>query len=135
MKTVEFLNWEMKIFTLIREYFMILGIRPRKPNESRLNCRNAMAMFSFVQLFIMTTTFFLFKAKTFREYAECFYGCVTALLNFVNFAIIVFWKTDKIFRTIDHFEEVIQKREYHFNPVFKGLHHAKNVCPESKRRF
>lgn len=101
----------MKIFTLVREYFAVIGISPLKLGEKRsLNVKNGIMLFWLVQTTIVTFAFLLFEAKTFREHAECFYGWATAFINVFNYATIV-WKIDKIFHLIENFENAIQKRE------------------------
>lgn len=80
-----------------------------------------------MESFIATATFFLFEAKTFHDYAKCFYGIVSLFANIYALTNI-FWKIPKIFNLISNFEDAIQKRKFK-NTNTIGLTHS----PKKKR--
>lgn len=79
--------------------------------KNPLNLRSITIVALFVQLFVTTLAFLVFKASTFTEYANSFYIIVTAAFNVFTFP----WNISKarnIFKLIDRLEAVIETSKF-----------------------
>lgn len=99
----------MKFFQLIQTNCKLLGIDASKRND-RFNARNLIAQFMIFQFLFFTGAYLLFKAKSFREYADCFYASSTLVGVSINF-MYVSWNMAKMFELIESIESFIEKRE------------------------
>lgn len=101
----------MKIFQTLAKLFENVGISVRQAfGENLLNKKNVIVFCLLIVFSTLTTAFFLFEAKTFREYAESFYISVSMIMISVCFALFI-WKTVKIFELIVTIETIIQHRK------------------------
>lgn len=99
----------MQIFHRLKSYFRFFGIQPTE--KATFNLRNMIYLSILSQFSFSAITFFIFRAKTFREYAESFYVSATAAIN--NFgATVTVLKAASIYRLIGNFEKTIEDRKY-----------------------
>lgn len=100
----------MKTFQSTRKFFDILGVCSRSEKLSNLShIKKCVIFLLFTQYSITLTSFLLFEANTFNEYADSFYAVATSSLLFFTLTEIVRKKT-QIFHLIDNYERIIQKR-------------------------
>ncbi|XP_031626848.1 uncharacterized protein LOC116343092 [Contarinia nasturtii] len=100
----------MKIFQTTRKIYEHLGVYQPQAFENHSISSNFWAA-SLVLLIAVISTLMciLTEARTMQEYSDCFYGLVTAIANLL-FLIIIFWKASNMFKLIEEFEAVIEKR-------------------------
>lgn len=79
-----------------------------------LSLRNVFPMLLLMLCIILSASYILIEAETFKQYSDCFYILVTSIANAGIFMILV-WKRAEIFQLIDHLEIMIEKRKYFFN--------------------
>lgn len=97
----------MKLFQLIKKSLKVVGISPTQtPVESSFNWKNKIisTFLSFCSIF--ATLFLLIEAKILTEYSESFYLTITVPVM----VLFVVELTRKVFKMIDDFESVIEKR-------------------------
>lgn len=99
---------EMQIFQRLKSYWRLFGIQPIK--ESTFNSRNVTVLLILCQFSLSAVTFFIFRAKTFREYAESFYVLTTAAINSFG-AVTIILKAASVYRLIENFEKTIEDRK------------------------
>lgn len=105
----------MKIFQYVQKLYGVLGIHQPNANKNNTwNRRKVLTYFMLVQLTGTSIIFFLFEAKTFKEYADSFYISATASLKVCTYTVSL-WKMPKVFKLIDNFQNFIQKRKFSFH--------------------
>lgn len=105
----------MKIFQYVQKLYGVLGIHRSNSNKNNTwNRRKVLTYFMLVQFTGTSIIFFLFQAKTFKEYADSFYISATASLKVCTYTVSL-WKMPKVFKLIDNFENFIQKRKFSFH--------------------
>lgn len=105
----------MIIFRSIKETLVFLGIHSPQSFEhfQRFNLRNSMVLLYFLVSTTLMAMFLFFGDGTLAEYSSAIYGTLcSALLIFLIFTLI--WKTEKLYRLIDKFGDLIQKRKYSY---------------------
>lgn len=75
-----------------------------------LSLRNVFPMLLLMLCIILSASYILIEAETFKQYSDCFYILVTSIANAGIFMILV-WKRAEIFQLIDHLEIMIEKRK------------------------
>lgn len=102
----------MKIFHSIQRYYGLLGVNLSQAfQEGSFDVTKYGVILFMCICFTSSAAYFMFEATIFRQYAECFYACVTMLTNLFNLAVII-WKIPKILKLINDLECVIQKRKF-----------------------
>lgn len=76
----------MKIAEKIQSYGETLGVKRRNDGTGLLNRRNVIVTTIYVLFFLQSTAYLVYKAKTLKEYAMCF---------FVWYAICIYKKKKK----------------------------------------
>lgn len=105
----------MKSFQFNQVLFKPLGFG----DASNLNIAVAFSFLAFYAIF--SSSFFLFKYdKTFSEFVQSFYICISTITYFTIFIIII-WKKSHIFKFIDAFENLIEKRKF-LTTLFKTIY-------------
>lgn len=103
---------KMQVLNLIKEQFARLGIHRLDSLDKfdRFNFRNC---FLIIIYCIWTALLFIpiFNLKTNSEFSIWFYATLSSFVITCVYCVFV-WHTPTIYRLIDNFEELIQKREY-----------------------
>lgn len=101
----------IQLFQSLRKFIRMLGIHPSQPNQRYSFSLKSVAIFmTLILLFASSTAYFLFKAETIPEYAQCFYMSATALCITINFLTLCL-EMRNILKLIEKYEEFIQKGE------------------------
>lgn len=98
----------MKLFQATLEFYQICGINLPQPNK-RLNCRIVLFLLIVFLFFISLVGTFLFKSTNFEDYIDSFCLLVTLVATLVNI-LECDWKRAKLFKFIEQWEELIEKR-------------------------
>lgn len=101
----------IQLFESIRIYFGVLGIFPPNANEnSSLNWRNLLVIFSFIQNGISSLVFFMFEANSVLDYGITFYT-YTSMMYCVWYFVAFIWRTPQIFQLIESCQQFIEQRK------------------------
>lgn len=101
----------MKLCQVNAECLAIIGIRPRRLDETNnINVQNVIVFLIYGLSSVSTTAFFLFDAKTFQEHAESFFACETVTVLYMGFVLNVIKAMD-LFGFIEQLEKIIEKRK------------------------
>lgn len=102
----------MAIFQLIRGSLLFYGIRPPQSYEQvqRLNLRNSMILLYFLITSITMVMFIFYEDGSAAEYANAVYSTLSSTV-ILCLAAIKIWKTEKIYKLMDNFEDLIRKRK------------------------
>lgn len=105
----------MKLFKVIEEYWVIIGIQPTEfPERTPFNRRNIMII-SIIGVYIVSTTLFLlFDASTFRECEEAFFPWITLSIEYIGLIQQVLNIND-VFKFLDKIEIFIDSGK--LNPI------------------
>ena len=99
-------------FITIQEFYKSMGLDTRSPQtyfSKRLVFTKSLFLFSFtVQLFISSSAYLLFEARTADELGISFYISITILSVMIN-TVSVAWRIDEIFVLIGKYEEFVEK--------------------------
>lgn len=95
----------MELFNTQRKFYETLGFAIH-PN-CRISAKYLIFLISSIQLFISTTAFFLFEARTAVEYGMSFYISITIVVSMVNISTIG-WKMEEVLALIRNYEEFIE---------------------------
>lgn len=124
------------MLNLVKEQLARLGIHRLHSLDKfdRLNSRNVILTIMYC---IITALLFIpiFNLKTVSEFSIWFYGILTSFVLTCMYCVFV-WHTPIIYRLIDNFEELIQKREYliqNTNQYFFVLKLIRRICIINKR--
>lgn len=101
---------KIKLFQSVRKSYQAIGLNLMQSNSTptKFNQRILFIAFSILQLFMSSTAFFIFKAKTVQERATSFYASTSELLiSIVFFTLIT--KMSDISRLIVLSEKFIEK--------------------------
>lgn len=110
----------MKLYRVNRKCLALIGIRPRRSDEtSNINFHNVVVFIIFGLCSISTTVFFLYEAKTFQEHAESFFACATVTALYGGFVLNLINAMD-VFRCIELLEKLIEKRNFKLQIVMKS---------------
>lgn len=102
----------MIVFQSLQKFISVLGFQPPEPNQKyTFDWKSLVALIFIMKFAILTTISFLFEAKVFNDYAECFYAIITALAVLNNFLTLKL-KINNFFELIHHFGVTIQNRKY-----------------------
>lgn len=97
-------------FKLIREIYQTAGIHPRESSQSgSYNLRNSFILIMLSIVFIVSTVFLLFDAKTIEEYGNSFYISTTVFLDIFMWTIFI-QKMGDLFNLMDQMNVFGQKR-------------------------
>lgn len=123
---IKIIPFAMKFFQLIQTNFKLIGIDASKRNE-RFNARNSFAQFMIFQLLFFTSAYLLFKAESYREYADCYYISSTILGVCINFSMVS-WNMAKMFELIESVESFTQKSKFWrtFHCIKRKIHKIMN---------
>ena len=113
-----------KLFQLVQEIYQKAGICSSQSNQNfPLNSKILFVLFAIVQLFISSTAFLLFKAKSFEQHADAFYLCLS---EFASIVIVVGsnWKITQIEQLTEGFQEFIEKSKC--NVSITDINHLKS---------
>lgn len=109
----------VKFFMFIRESYAMVGIFPNHLQQTcSYNWRNFTALLFMSMMFVASTSFLLFQANSFQEFASAFYISITLLVNIVSFPTIIPNAAD-IFVLMEKFREFVEKRKCRENLVAK----------------
>lgn len=104
----------MKLFRTLQKFYAVMGLVINPSQSSRekylIGAKKIFFSFSIAQMFISSTAFFLYEAKTYTSaVAISFMTSITAM----TVAVCIFntaWKMDKILLSITKCEKFIEKR-------------------------
>lgn len=109
----------MKIFQCVQKFYEMLGVNPAQNTQiASFNLKNVLIISNLAQGFLLTAAFGLFKAKTIREYGDCYYTSTTSLSHSIYVTIHVL-KMTNISKLIDKFETIIQSSEWNAERNFE----------------
>lgn len=97
----------MKIFQTIQKNHAIVGIVPRKQNQS-FNGRLVVTFSLFGLSFTSSAIFLFYKANSFLDYSNNMYITTGQAMLFIVCTIIIFKKA-KLFQFIDHLEKSLNQ--------------------------
>lgn len=107
----------MKLFQCVQTFYRMLGVYPPQHGQiSALNPKNLLIICNLAQGFMLIGAFALFRAKTVREFGDCYYTSTTSLSHSIYVSIHI-WKMAKILKLIERFERIIQKSELKFRTI------------------
>lgn len=97
--SVVIMTGRIRLFRSVRKFQRTMGIYSTKSSKrAPLNFRNLFVLSCFAQLAIPSILFFVFKANSFKDYADCFYAfstsfacsshCVVQMLHINNFELL-----------------------------------------------
>lgn len=102
----------VKLFDTQQKLYKTLGFDIYQSQSCHSKClisiKSLFFLISSLQLFISTTAFFLFEARTVDEYGMSFYISITIFSVSINITTIA-WKMDEIFVLLRNYEEFIDK--------------------------
>lgn len=104
----------MKSFKTIRESFGRLGIHPPKFAEkfdTQLNSRNVTAIIIMKVSLVVSIMYQVYVYETMMDYTAGVYAVATAIA-FGTILDILVWKSSKIFKLLENFENFIDKRKF-----------------------
>lgn len=101
----------MKILNSIQNSLRILGIHKPEPNCNRFTVKRLLILYTFTQISLSTTTFFLIDAKSFRDYTYSLYAAATSTLYVSCFSLMIF-HMENIFKLIENLEYIIETRKF-----------------------
>lgn len=111
LNILSFLKTNMKFLTANQKYFELGGLSSHQSiQKCPFNKRNAVSLAILNIGAISSISFLLFQSNTFEDYTFSMYGTCCIASGAFNFNIFIL-KVTKIFKFIDHFEKVIEKRE------------------------
>lgn len=101
----------IKLFQFIQKLYKTLGIGSNQQNgKVSFNSRNSLALFCFIQLFISTAAFFVFKAKSTQEYYAAFFMALTQFYLALDLLALM-WQIPNVLNLITDYEQFIEKSE------------------------
>lgn len=118
----------MKVFQEFEHLFDFVAVRnqvevmktasntntnPDISDQSRINpltFKHFIPFIVYAYSFAILIIHLFFEAQTFLEFSECIYPIATIILNICNYSVL-FANKKRIFKLIDDFETVIQKRK------------------------
>ena len=104
----------IKLFHTLQKFYAVIGldINPSQSCRKKFlsRAKNLFVSFSFAQIFISSTTFFMIEAKTYSSaVAISFHVSITAIS--VALCILnIGWKMDEILLSVKKYEKFIEKR-------------------------
>lgn len=102
----------LKLFEFVRRHYGILGIYSAQPNQSRsCNLRKKIVLLCMILVFISTTAFILFEAKSIEEIGASFTAFFMELFVMIFF-IINIRKISEIINSIEMMEKFIEKSTF-----------------------
>lgn len=105
----------MEIFTELRQYFGILGIKPDK--KSNFSAANVIIVFLLTLCCISMSLYIVFESESLISAGNTFYGAASAALNAITLSSNIL-KKSKIFDFFRRIEEMIMKRKFLFKLFF-----------------
>lgn len=79
---ITIMNGRIHLFQSVQKYQRWMGVYSTQWNTpAPFNYRTLLFLGSYVHFFIPSFSYFVFKATTFREYADCFYAFITSVSN------------------------------------------------------
>lgn len=107
----------VKLFDTQQKLYKTLGFDIYQSQSCHSKCsisiKSLFFLISSMQLFISTTAFFLFEARTVDEYGMSFYISITIFSVSINITTIA-WKMDEIFVLLRNYGEFIDKSQFLF---------------------
>lgn len=103
----------MKILQSVQNSLMFLGVYPPQAfeNSLRLNVRIVFVVVAYGLFGIGTTMFFFFEAETLLDYSDSLFAFSGVDIGFLMLTIILI-KAVEVFKLIESFEAIIQRREF-----------------------
>lgn len=102
---------KIKFFKLTREIYETAGIHLCKSTgNGSFNLRNSFILIMLSVVFIVSTVFLLFDAKTIEEYGNSFYISTTVFLDVFMWTSLI-PKMGDLFNLMDQMNEFSQKRK------------------------
>lgn len=99
----------IRFFTYIRKLYLALGIYPPDPNKNcSYNWRNLFVFLFLTILFIISTSFFIFKADSIASFGESFYVSTTSFMFLFLWSVIIH-KMDDLYILMRKIDEFIAK--------------------------
>lgn len=96
----------IELFCTIKSFYKSMGLYPNH-KKCLISAKNIFLSISIIQLFITSSAYLLFQAKTSDEYGISFYISITLLSVMVNISNTA-WKIDKILTLIGKYEKFIE---------------------------
>lgn len=103
----------MIVFRLIKESLVCLGIRSPKSFKKvhRFTLKNSMIFICFIASTTLMSLFFILEDGTVAEYSTATFGLLCSVVGTIVISTLI-WKTEKLYKFIDEFEDIVQEREY-----------------------
>lgn len=101
----------MKFLTETQKYCEMIGVSAHQSTQKYpLNFKNVAFFIILHVATISAAAFILYDAKSFKDYTNSMYPTTSWIAVTLDTYIFIF-RMDKIFEFIDHYENVIEKRE------------------------
>lgn len=103
----------MVIFRSIKGSLVFLGIRsPQAFGQfHRFNLKNSMIFIYFIASTTLMGLSFIYDDGNVAQYSSVTFGVLSSAVS-AFFISTLIWKTGKVYNLIDHFEDLVRKREY-----------------------
>lgn len=102
----------MKFLTETQKYLKLVGLTAHQSiQKCPFNVKNVVCLTVLYVASASAVSLMLFQANTFEEYTNSMYPTSCWICAGINFNVFI-WKMDKIFEFIEHFEKLIEKREF-----------------------
>lgn len=103
----------MKLFQTTIKVLAHFGLHRSKAFETikNINIKTTVSLFFLCQFTTSSVVFFVFKARSYREYADSFYMTTTLLCGGANIVMLVL-RADHLFTMFATYENAVQKRKY-----------------------
>lgn len=100
---------KMKLFQQTLKFHQMMGISMPKANQNyKQKFKTIIFVFSFIQIFISSSAFFLLQAKSLREHIETLTLPITEIVC-VIYILVFKWKMTEILKLIENFVGFIEK--------------------------
>lgn len=101
--------FQRKLFQCVQKSFQILGFCPSQHSRiAPFIPKNILLILLLVFCFISSTGFFLFQAKSVKEFGDSFLASITTLGALVYFSTTI-WKMANLLKLIEKFEGFVQR--------------------------
>lgn len=101
----------MKLFHHDQEFYEILQIYPKHPNQRcSVTIKTLFIIAGMILLFCSAAAFSLFKAKSTEELAFSFFSSISMVVCTTQLVVVI-WKIPYMQKLIEKMEQFIEKRE------------------------
>lgn len=100
----------IKLFQFIRNFYQKIGMNKNRGSPRRIlfNLKNVLIILAMLQMFIATSSYFLFKAKRLDEMGLTFYVSNT-LLAAISYFVLNIYHNENILVLMEKYDELINR--------------------------